>query len=88
MTFIALRLNCWIVSFYTAKNWTTQWNCIHKTFTVSCEKSKTVSFASSRMKYILVYPALSNFAVKLIYWVALGSASNACCLLKSVAIIL
>ena len=43
----------------------TEWNCIHKTFTVPCEKSKTVSFASSRIKNILVFPALSKFAVNL-----------------------
>ena len=40
--------------------------CIHKTFTVPCEKSETVSFASSRMKYNLVFPAVSKFAIKLI----------------------
>ena len=37
-----------------------------QTFTVPCEKSKTVSFASSIMKNIVVFPTLSKFAVKLI----------------------
>ena len=44
-----------------------QQNRIYKTFTVPCENSKIVSFASSRMKYNLVFPTLSNFAVKLIH---------------------
>ena len=39
---------------------------MHKTFTLPCENSKTVSFASSIMKNIVVFPALSKFAVKLI----------------------
>ena len=55
---------------------------------VPCENSKIVSFASSRMKYDFVFPALSKFAAKLICWIALGSASSTCCLLKSIAIIL
>ena len=41
-------------------------NYIYKTFTVPCENSKTVSFASSIIKNIVVFPALSKFAVKLI----------------------
>ena len=56
---------------------------MYKTFTVPCEKSNIVFFAFSRMKKILVFPALSKFDVKLICWIALGSASNAGCLLKS-----
>ena len=44
---------------------------------VPCENSKTVSFAFSRTKYILVRPGLSKFAVKLICQIALGSASKA-----------
>ena len=54
-------------------------------------KAKTVPFASSKMKNILVLLAQSKFALKLICWIALGSASNACSLLcsyKSIAIIL
>ena len=58
-----------------------------KTFTVPCEKSKTVSFAFSIMKNV-VFPALSKFAVKSIFLNALGSGSKAYCLLKSIAIIL
>ena len=37
-----------------------------QTFTDPCEKSKTVYFASSIMKNIVVFPTLSKFAVKLI----------------------
>ena len=43
-----------------------QRSCIYETFPVPCEMSKTVSLASSRMKQILVFLALSKFAVKLI----------------------
>ena len=59
---------------------------IYKNYTVTCEKSKAVSFASSRMKNIVVIPAQSKFLVKLICWIALGSASRTCCLLKSISI--
>ena len=62
----ALHLNCCIVSFYTGKNETYLLYCIYKTFTIPCGNSKTVSFASSRMKWNLVFFALSKFAVKLI----------------------
>ena len=48
--------------------------CIHKTFTFPCENSKTVSFASSRMKWNLELFTLSKFPVKLVCWIALGSA--------------
>ena len=65
-----------------------QRNCIHKTFTVPCEKSKTVSFASSIIKNIAVFPVLSKPALKLTSWIALGSASSAGYLLKSISIIL
>ena len=51
----------------------------------SCEKSKTVSFISSRIKNIVVFPAYSRFLVKLICF-AFRSAASACCLLKSIAI--
>ena len=40
--------------------------CIYKTFTVPCEKSKTVSLAPSIINNVVVFPALSKFAVKLI----------------------
>ena len=72
MNSIALHLNYYIELFYFDKNEIiqrsrTEWNCNHKTFTVPCEKSKTVPFASSIIKNIVVFPALSKFAVKLIY---------------------
>ena len=44
---------------------------IYKTFTVSSEKSNTVSFPSLIMKKTLVFPVLSKFAVKLICLIAL-----------------
>ena len=65
MSLIALRLNCCTVSFYINKNQIQQ-SCIHETFTGPCEKSKTVSFASSVINNIVVFPALSKSAVKLI----------------------
>ena len=39
---------------------------IYNTFTVPSEKTKTISFAFSRMKNTLVYPGLYKFALKLI----------------------
>ena len=45
-----------------------------------------VTFASSIMKNIVVYSGQSRFPVKLICCIAFGSTSNACCLLKSIAI--
>ena len=77
------------MSFYTDKNWTIlciQRNYIYKIFMVSCEKCKTLSFISSIIKNIVIVPSLSKFAVKLIYWIALGSVSRAYSLLKSIAI--
>ena len=59
---------------------------IYNTFTVPCEKSKTVSFASSIVKETAVFSALSIFAVKLICWIALGSISIAYSLLEFIAI--
>ena len=58
---------------------------IHNTFIVSSKKSKTVSFASLIIKYIAICPSLFRFAVKLICCIAPGTASSACCLLKSIA---
>ena len=46
-----------------------------------------VYFASSIMKNI-VFCGWFRFAVKLICYIAFGSTSSACCLLKSVAIFL
>ena len=61
---------------------------IHNTFTVLCEKPKTVSFASSMMKNIVAPVAGSKFPVRLICCIAFESASSACYLLKSTAILL
>ena len=55
-------------------------------FGVPSENSKTVSFASSIMGNIAAL--FSRFSVKLICYIAVGSASSACCLLKSIVIIL
>ena len=71
LSLIALHLNCFIVSFYTDKTQViqqscTEWSCIYKNFTVPCEKCETVSFPSSKRKYIQVFPALSKVAAKLI----------------------
>ena len=52
---------------------------IHNTFTVPCEKSKIVSFASSIMKQIVAPSSRSRFPVKWICCVAFGSASTGCC---------
>ena len=63
-------------------------------FHSSLWKIQTVSFASGkmenigRMENIVVLPLSSKSPVKLIYWIALGSALRACSLLKSVSIIL
>ena len=61
---------------------------IHNTFIVPCERSKMVSFASSIIKSIVVFPYWSGFAANLICCIAFGSASSACYSLKSIAIIL
>ena len=39
---------------------------IYKALTVPCGKSKIVSFATSRMKNVVVSPARSKFPIKLI----------------------
>ena len=69
----------WVILFESKKR-------NYNTFTVSCEKSKTVSFASSVMKNIVA--CCSRFPVKLISCIAFGSASSACCIHKPIAIIL
>ena len=58
--------------------------------TVPCEKSKMVSFASSIMKNIVVFPSRSRFVVQLICYIciAFGPTLSAWYLLKSIAIIL
>ena len=59
---------------------------IYNTLTVLWEKSQIVSFISSVLKNIFVFPSRSRFLVKLISCIAFGGASSACCLLKSIAI--
>ena len=59
---------------------------IHNTFTVSCKKSKMVSFASSVMKNVFGFLPQSRFAVKLICCTAFSSPSGVYCLLKSITI--
>ena len=59
---------------------------IHNTLTVPCEKSKMVSSTSSVMKNSNVLLLPSRFPVKFICFLAFGSTSSACCLLKSIAI--
>ena len=61
---------------------------IHNTFTILCEKSKTVYFTSSVMENIVEPSARSRLPVKLICCIAFGSASSYCCSLKSSATIL
>ena len=61
---------------------------VANTFTVSCEKSKAISFASSKIKNVVVFATefQARFLVKSICCIAFGSASSAFCLLKSLAI--
>ena len=61
---------------------------INNTFIVPCEKPKIISFASSIMKNNIAPSSQSRFPVKLICCIAFGSALSACCLRKSIAIIL
>ena len=61
---------------------------IHNTLKVPCETTKMVSLVSSIMKNIAVSASRSRFVVKLICCIAFGSASSACCSLKSTDIIL
>ena len=56
---------------------------IHNTLTVPCGKSRMISYSSSIMKTIIA--CNSRFPVKSTYYFAFGPASNACCLLKSIA---
>ena len=78
-----LHLKCYIESFYININW----NKIKlQYFTVACEKSKAVCFATSIVKNIAAPTARAKFPAKLICCITFGSASSACCLLKSIAI--
>ena len=60
------------------------WLFVYNTHTVPCEKSIIVFFVSSLMKNITDF--FSKLSIKFICFIAFGSASSACCLLKSVAI--
>ena len=60
--------------------------CVCSNFRVPCEKSTADSLASLIMKDIIVFPARSRFPVKLICCIPFGSASSACCFLRSIAI--
>ena len=66
VNFIVLHLNYCIESFYIDKNYIILQHC-YKTFTLPSEKSKTISFVSSIVKNIVVFPTLSKFAGKLIF---------------------
>ena len=86
-----LRLKCYIESFYIdiilEQNKIVE-HIHNNNYTVFCGKSKMVSFASSIMKIIVGTSARSRFLVKLLCYIAFGSASSACCLLNPTAIIL
>ena len=60
----------------------TKWN--YNALTVSFEKFKKISFASSIMKNIVAF--WSIFQAKLVCCIAFGTVSIFCCLLKSVTI--
>ena len=56
-------------------------------FTAPCENSKTASISAfSIMENIVA--CCSRFPAKLICCIAFGSTSSACCLLKSIAMVL
>lgn len=55
-------------------------HCVYNNLTAPCEKSKMIYFSSSRMKTIHTHSARSRFLVKLIWFYAFGSTSNACLL--------
>ena len=59
---------------------------IQSTVTAPREKSKIVSFASPRMKKIVIFPVRPRLPVALIRRVAYRSVSSAICLLKSFTI--
>ena len=60
----------------------------YNTFTLPCEKSKIFSIASSIIKNFNILLLPLRFPVILIWFITFGSASSACCLLKSIAILL
>ena len=61
---------------------------IHHSLTAPCKKSRKVFFASSIMKNSTLLFAPLTFPVKLVCCIASWSASSACCILKSIVIIL
>ena len=73
---MSARLYDWVILYWCYFKIKQNYN----TPTVPCKKSKMVSFPSLKMKNIIVFafPSPTRFFVKLIY-VALGSASSACC---------
>ena len=60
----------------------------HNTFTVPREKFKMVSCASTIKKIILAHFARAKFPVKLIFYIAFGTALSTCRVFKSIPIIL
>ena len=50
-------------------------------------KLNIICFTSSKARNIVALACLSRFKIKFIWFIALGSASKTCCLLKSFAII-
>ena len=76
MTKTILRLKCYTESFYIdiilEQNKVVEY--IYNIFTVPCEKSNMLSFASSIIKKIAVFAFLSRdrFPVKLVYCFAFG----------------
>ena len=60
------------------------WLLAYNTLTVLCEESRIVSSVSSIMKSIT--DLFSNLSIKFTCFIDFGSASSACCLLKSAAI--
>ena len=76
---------CYIESFYIKSKKKRKKKEKSNKFTVPCKTSKTVSFAST----IIIAPSSRfRFLVRLICYIDFGSTSNACCLIKSIAIIL
>ena len=63
-------------------------NILRNRFAVPCKILETVSFASLIMKNIVAPAPQPIFTVKLICCITFGLASSACCLLKSIDIIL
>ena len=90
MNSIILRLKCYIELFYIdiILEQNKIGEHVYNTLTVPCKKSKMVSLTSSIMKNIVAPACQSRLPVKLICCIAFRSASIACCLLKSIAIIL